>query len=681
MSGKNERILIFGGTTEGREIAEALSKSGIPCTVSVATEYGKTVMPQLPGTEILCGRKNAEEMAEMMQSGGYTRVVDATHPYAREASENIRRACSLAALPVSRIGRRTGAHAEGMITVRSLEEAAELLNGVSGNILILTGSRELASLCRGIRDRDRLYARVLPDPDAILSAREAGIPAPHIIGMQGPFSAEMNLAMIRQIQAKAILTKQSGMQGGFQGKMEAAREAGILAVIWQPAEIKPEPEGISPDVFLSEILQGWKPERILTLIGSGPGGAGCWTYEASAALLSADAVFGSRNVIERTESAGFRIGKIPVFDIYSGEGILGILHEHPEFRRPVALFSGDTGLYSGAFGVADAVRKDPEWHLRIFPGISAASMMAARTGIRLQECRIVSSHGRKISIIPHVLSASKTIVYTSGKEDAARVQRELASAVQRGILPGNTEMVLGANLSLPEETVRGIPLTDSCPELPDGLLVLLIRNPGAKEAPAVRILEDDELVRTDIPMTKRDIRILILAELGLRSGAVFWDIGSGTGSVSLQAALAVPDSEIYAVERNPEAADLTQKNLDRFSCRNVHVVRGSAPEVLDGLPDPTHVFLGGTGKSSGRILEAVLKRAPEARIAATCITLDTLSDLYQTVKKLPVKSISFRQIAVSRAKHIGSSDLMLADNPVFLFSCTGDPAMREERNA
>ena len=167
MKCKDERILLFGGTTEGRQIARELSKAGIPHTVSVATEYGKTIMKQFPGTELICGRKSAEEMAELIQSGAFTCAVDATHPYAREVSENIRTACGMTGIPVIRIRRETGRDMDGTVTVPSLKEAAERLDRIDGNLLLLTGSRELPEICSAIRDRERLYARVLPDPEAI----------------------------------------------------------------------------------------------------------------------------------------------------------------------------------------------------------------------------------------------------------------------------------------------------------------------------------------------------------------------------------------------------------------------------------------------------------------------------------------------------------------------------------
>ena len=218
------RLLVFGGTAEGRHVSEYLNENSVFHTLCVATEYGEEVLQPGAYVTVHRGRMNAEQMCALMREGGFAAVLDATHPYAAEVSANIRSACAQTHLSYLRFLRgSTGNFPENSVVVRSAQEAAEYLAKKSGRIFLTTGSKELHVFTECIADRTRLFARVLPSAEVIASCRALGLDGKQICGMQGPFSAEMNEAMLRQTQADFLVTKDTGSTGGFPEKMEAAR--------------------------------------------------------------------------------------------------------------------------------------------------------------------------------------------------------------------------------------------------------------------------------------------------------------------------------------------------------------------------------------------------------------------------------------------------------------------------
>ena len=226
------RIVIFSGTTEGRLLSHLLAEKGAAVTVCVATEYGCEEQGEAPGVTILTGRKTVEEMAELLQ--GSDLCVDATHPYAVEVTKSVRRAWSEAGVPYRRLLRDRSADTDALV-VDSAEAAAELLADREGNILLATGMKELPAFA-GISPA-RLYPRVLPTGDSIAACERAGIPHRNGIAMQGPFSRELNEALIRQFHIVYLVTKDGGKAGGFQEKVQAAENTGIeLVLIRRPEE-------------------------------------------------------------------------------------------------------------------------------------------------------------------------------------------------------------------------------------------------------------------------------------------------------------------------------------------------------------------------------------------------------------------------------------------------------------
>lgn len=227
------KILIFSGTTEGRDLSERLAALGAEVMVSVATEYGAAAQGTQAGVTVLQGRKTEPEMEKML--AGMDFCIDATHPYAVEVTENLKQACEASAVPCFRLHRPQSIYPENTVFVRSPKEAAAYLKQIAGNVLLTTGAKELD--CYSELDTGRLYPRVLPLPSSLESCRKAGIPAKNIIAMQGPFSLELNQALIHQFSIACIVTKDGGSIGGFREKADAAEACGIpLVLITRPED-------------------------------------------------------------------------------------------------------------------------------------------------------------------------------------------------------------------------------------------------------------------------------------------------------------------------------------------------------------------------------------------------------------------------------------------------------------
>ena len=257
-----QKVMLFAGTTEGRLLCEFLSEKNIKACGCVTTSYGEQLLPSGDKMEICTGALDRAQMEEKLSSFGPQLVIDATHPYARLATENIRAACGFLNLPYIRVVREScgeekngsemavvagetawpeitditqkiGGQEESRLLTEadSMEEAAKLLEKMEGNILVTTGSKELEAL-RGLPGfAKRIFARILPQPEMVQKCMEMGLSGRHIICMKGPFSEEMNYAMLRETNARILLTKESGAAGGFPEKLRGAKRAGAAVVV------------------------------------------------------------------------------------------------------------------------------------------------------------------------------------------------------------------------------------------------------------------------------------------------------------------------------------------------------------------------------------------------------------------------------------------------------------------
>ena len=247
-----KHFLIFAGTMEGRKLTEYFLSQNVRVTACTATEYGKILLPENESLNVISKRLDADAMYKLMMSNPFDGVFDATHPYAVIVSENVKAAALKAGLPYYRILRPKEEFddSEHVVYVASMDEAVEYLASTKGNILATTGSKELAKLCAIPDYKERVFARILPNPDMVRDSFELGFQGKHLICMQGPFSEELNTALIRQFGIQYVLTKHSGKVGGFIEKVVSAKKTGtMLVVIGRPTE---ETDGY----LLEEVVEG-----------------------------------------------------------------------------------------------------------------------------------------------------------------------------------------------------------------------------------------------------------------------------------------------------------------------------------------------------------------------------------------------------------------------------------------
>lgn len=224
------KLLIFAGTFEGRALCEYCSDAGVPAAACTATQYGADCLAGLPGITVYAGRQNAGEMLAFIKNGAFDTVVDATHPYANEVTDNIITACEAAGAEYVRLLREALSY-DHFVTVPDTATAVAYLASVHGNVLVTTGSKELHVYCDLPHYKERLFVRVLPSGAIVNRCHELGFDEKHIIAMQGPFSHQLNMALLRQFDCQWLVTKNTGKTGGLDEKISAAEASGASVVM------------------------------------------------------------------------------------------------------------------------------------------------------------------------------------------------------------------------------------------------------------------------------------------------------------------------------------------------------------------------------------------------------------------------------------------------------------------
>lgn len=672
-------ILIFAGTTEGRKLSECLAASGVPHTLCVATEYGEIVLKEHPLVRIHRGRMNREEMCAFIQSGDFAAVVDATHPYAEVVTENIKGAITEAAasdvkdavseqrsIPYLRLERETDAEVsyEKITCFDSSEACAKALETVEGNILLTTGSKELAIYCGSDDVKSRLYVRVLPGMESLTLCAEQGIVGKQILALQGPFSMEMNEAMIRQYEIKCLVTKQSGRTGGFEEKIEAARRAGIPVFVVGRSQRK---EGDSFEVVCRKLEEicGTQIKRnnglTITLVGVGMGSRDSLTGEVCRAVEQADILMGAERLITNYQP---KLEKKP---FYKAEEIIPYLKGLQGNKKVTILFSGDSGFYSGCQSLYKALIEEVKQgglraSVRILPGISSVAYLAACIGESYQDASICSIHGKEQhNLIRRIASEKKLFLLMSGVKDVNRLGEMLLKA---GL--NDCEVWAGYQLSYPEQQIRKLTPTECCKVTEEGLYICCVKNPHAVSSAVTHGIRDEEFIRDKVPMTKEEVRQVSICKLKLHRGAVVYDIGSGTGSIAMEVAGLSDDIQVYAIERKPQAVSLIEQNKQKFQLENITVVATEAPEGWESLPTPTHAFIGGSGGKLKEILRTLQRLNPGVRVVINAISMETICELKEVLELFDVQNAEIVQMQVNRAKEVGAYHLMQAENPVWI---------------
>ena len=641
------KLMIFSGTTEGHELCRFLSKNSVQAEVFVATEYGAAVMEPMDGITIHEGRLDEKEIAERLTSD--TLLIDATHPYAAAVTDNLRAACAEAGARYERL-LRPALPFENCEIVLDTAAAVDWLNAHPGRVLLTTGSKELEAYTAVQDYRERVFPRVLPTASVLEKCSVLGFPGAHIIAMQGPFSQAMNAALLREIGADILVTKDTGASGGFAEKVAAAKEISAkVLVIARPREEQGRNQAKMQE-FLTDLLglQPKKVQRKFTIIGAGMGAMDTLTGEAVRALETAEAVFATKRLAALSPKA-----KVCAFSELAEQAI------QCTKKHISLLVSGDVGFFSAAGKLRE--RLLPHGEVQLVPGLSSMQYMCAKCGISYENLCFKSLHGRSGSILGAVSYHEATFALTGGENNAQTVCKCLTEA---GL--GDLLVHLGENLGAENERV----LHSTAAELAElscaDLAVLLVENPRAvnKNEP----IRDEMLARAKVPMTKEEVRWVSVNRLAVRPSDTVWDVGAGTGAVTLELARKAYDGTVYAVECKSEAAVLLHGNRTKLGGYNVKIIEGHAPEVLENLPAPDCVFVGGSGGELREILALAKAKNPAVRVVVNAIALETLFAAQSALQELGFNDIQITQLAATRGRSVGAYTMLTANNPVFILS-------------
>ena len=394
--------------------------------------------------------------------------------------------------------------------------------------------------------------------------------------------------------------------------------------------------------------------RKFYIIGAGMGAPDSLTGEAVHALAASDEVFATQRLTAVCDRA-----VVCPFDRLAAEAIAS------DAPTVSVLVSGDVGFFSAAGRLREQLA--PHGDVRLVCGLSSMQYFCAKLGVSYDDACVRSLHGRAGSILGAVSYHKKVFVLTGGENTAPQVCRTLADA---GL--GGLTVHLGENLGTENERIQ-TGTAETLANQPCGsLAVLLIEHPDA--ANAYEPVRDEMLTRAKVPMTKQEVRWVSVSRLAVQPRDTVWDVGAGTGAVTLELARKASDGLVYAVERKPEAVALLHENRAKLGGYNVQIVEGAAPDALEALPAPDCVFVGGSGGAMRRILEIAKQKNPAVRVVVNAIALETLHETQAALSALGFADVEVTQLSAARGKAVGPYTMMTANNPVFILSGGGADA-------
>jgi precorrin-6Y C5,15-methyltransferase (decarboxylating) len=382
----------------------------------------------------------------------------------------------------------------------------------------------------------------------------------------------------------------------------------------------------------------------------------------------------SRRALDLISGADLLIAgqrQLDLFPEFAGE-ILHISSNLPEVverlrtrtGKSVVLASGDP-LF---FGIGRyLLRNLPEDDFEFVPNVSSVQYAFSRIRQTWDDAVFVSTHGRELkAAVDRIVANDKAAVLTDEKNNPAAIATEMIERGRGGYAAWLCENLGGDNEKIIETDVRGLLKIKAAP-LNVLILVKQFEGEGAGRGSWLGI-PDEEFDTVKKLITKEEVRVVTLAKLRLRQDMCLWDIGAGSGSISIEADHLLPNGRILAVERNPECRKFIKQNLQKFGTRNVTLVDGIAPDCLEDLPDPDRVFIGGSGGRLWDILEIADRRLPaEGRIVLNAITLDTLTAANEFFDNAGYE-VEVTVVNISRTRPLTDYKMFEAYNPVYILS-------------
>ena len=408
------------------------------------------------------------------------------------------------------------------------------------------------------------------------------------------------------------------------------------------------------------------------LIGIGPGSAGCLTREAVQAIRQADVRIGASRMLQVCEDICGEEGhsaEETCYDAYLPNEVMNLIRKHTG-ETIALLFSGDIGFYSGAKRIRDMLKEEETaYDIHFIPGLSSVLYLIDKMGGLWEKAELVSNHGTSANVPAKLLHHSQVCTLLGYEGQVADICRRLTEV---GL--GDTPVLVGERLSYADEKITKNFAKNLCESSFDRLAVAMFLNAKPQARRLAPGIPDDAFIRGNVPMTKEEVRAAVISKLRITdyvakdTPPVIYDVGAGTGSVSVEMALLTETGTVYAIEQHPKAVELLYENRRKFHTGNMEILAGEATGIIPELPAPTHVFIGGSGGNMLKIVEQVYQKNVNARIVITSVTMETQAELFTLAEmaKETGRKFDMLQMAVTRITEVGRYHMQQAENPVWI---------------
>lgn len=395
----------------------------------------------------------------------------------------------------------------------------------------------------------------------------------------------------------------------------------------------------------------------VNIIGIGPGNPDLLTGAARQAIAESNILIGDKRML-----SAFADDSKTVYDTIKTSAIADIAAKaDPDKDVLAVLVSGDVGFFSLAKTISG---KLPDCECMRYCGISSLVYFASKLQLSWDDAKIVSMHGRDQNLVSAVAQNKKVFSLTGGEHSPQALCKQLC---EHGM--GQVTVYVGENLSYPEEKItQGTAEEISALNFPSLSVMMLLNDEANGFVPTVHGLADDLFMRSKVPMTKQEVRSVSMSKLMPKATDLIYDIGAGTGSCSVELALIAKQGKVWAFERNPVAVELLGKNKELFGLSNLEIIAGEALENIKTMPAPDCVFVGGSGGDLCEMLDVIYAKNSKCRVVINAITVETLAQVAAYYKEHEDYSLEIVNVFVARGKHLGSYNLMIAQNPVYVMT-------------
>ena len=427
-------------------------------------------------------------------------------------------------------------------------------------------------------------------------------------------------------------------------------------------------------------------KNTIHMIGMGPGNPDLVMPLAVNTIRSCEIIFGSQRLLEMIKKMdpSLHINKRLIEIDHDLEKLSVEIIKEVRKAKIAILVTGDSGYYSlAAYLRTKFNQQKKELEIRNIPGISSLQYLAASAGLSWQNIKSISLHGRNHENWWLQIKENKYSAILSGNDpDMQEILIEL-SKVGFGDWTG----IIGQRLSYSDEKIEKAKVKTLISQKYDSLSIMILIRPeqeiekqksnnGREVWPWLTPgIDDSCFIRGDVPMTKQDIRAAVICHLQLSADDIVWDIGAGTGSVSIEAARICSQGKIFSIEKNDIGCNLIKENSQVFGLNNIEIIHGNAPQALTDIPDPDRIFIGGSGANTGEIIEYIIetiqsriKTEKKTRLVMTSVTLETIPNTLEILHKKNIAEIEIKQIQINSTRPAGSKTMVSAQTPVWVLA-------------